>query len=56
MLADRDQDLTICTLQHRVDELLADNDNLRVQLLAKDRAIVVLTDHIADLEESTYVA
>jgi len=45
-----DNDLLICTLQHRVEELMADNDSMRSELWAKDVALRVLAEKIDDLE------
>ena len=45
-----DNDLMICELQHRVEELLADNDSMRYELWAKDIAIRVLAERISELE------
>ena len=47
-----DNDLLICTLQHRVEELMADNDNMRSELWAKDVALRVLAEKIDELEEA----
>ncbi len=46
-----DNDLLICELQHRVDELLADNDSLQERLWALNIAIVSMAEKISELEE-----
>jgi len=46
----QDNDLLICELQHRVEELLADNDAMRSELWAKDVTLRVLAEKIDDLE------
>ena len=48
-----DNDLLICELQHRVDELLRDNDFMRTECHAKDIAIRVLTERIEELEDES---
>ena len=47
-----DNDLLICELQHRIQELLEDNDTMRSELWAKDVALRVLAEKIDELEES----
>ena len=49
----QDNDLLICELQHRVDELLADNDSLQERLWALNIAIVSMAEKIAELEDVT---
>ena len=50
-MTDADMDLRVCELQHRVDELLSDNDTLQSQVWAKDRVILILAEKIAELED-----
>ena len=49
----QDNDLLICELQHRVEELLADNDSLQERLWALNIAIVSMAEKIAELEDVT---
>jgi hypothetical protein len=48
-----DNDLLICELQHRVDELLRDNDSLQERLWALNVAIISMAEKIAELEDET---
>jgi hypothetical protein len=47
-----DNDLMICELQHRVDELLADNDSLQERLWAMTTAMIAMAEKISELEKS----
>ena len=49
----QDNDLLICELQHRVEELLADNDSLQERLWALNVAIISMAEKIAELEDET---
>ena len=46
-----DSDLKLCELQHRVDQLLEDNDSMSLELWAKDRILVMLAERIGELED-----
>lgn len=43
-------DTLICELQHRIGELQADNEAMRVELWAKDRVITLLVERLATEE------
>ena len=45
-----DNDLLICELQHRVDELLADNDSLQERLWAMTTAMIAMAEKISELD------
>ena len=45
-----DNDLLVCELQHRVDELLEDNDSLQERLWAMTTAMVAMAEKISELE------
>ena len=47
-----DADLLLCELQHRIDELLEDNDSLQERLWASNVAMIALAEKIADLESA----
>ena len=46
----QDNDLLVCELQHRVDELLEDNDSLQERLWAMTTAMVAMAEKISELE------
>ena len=48
-----DNDLLICELQHRIDELLADNDSLQERLWAMNVALIAMAEKISELENVT---
>ena len=45
-----DADLKLCELQHRIDELLADNDSMREECWSKDQAILAMAEKLSELE------
>jgi len=49
MTADRDHDL-ICELQKRIDDLLADNDEMRLECWWKGEALRIVVERLAELE------